>query len=64
MVTMQLGPDEVAVEGIVKAVRRIVLTGYVDVVVSFETGEAQGRIIRSYIMKWQLEQRRRLAGQS
>jgi hypothetical protein len=29
--------------------------------VSFETGEAQSRIIRSYIMKWQLEQRRRLA---
>jgi hypothetical protein len=64
MVTMQLGPDVVAVEGIVNAVRHIIETGYVDVVVSFETGEAQGRVIRSYIMKWQLEQRRRLAAKS
>lgn len=64
MVTMQLGPDVVAVEGPVVAVRKIVETGYVDVVVSFETGEALGRIIRGYIMKWQLEQRRRLAASS
>jgi hypothetical protein len=60
-VTMQLGADVVAVEGPVIAVRNIVETGYVDVVVSFEAGEALGRIIRSYIMRWQLEQRRRLA---
>jgi len=64
MVTMQLGPDVVAVDGSVIAVRNIIETGYVDVIVSFGTGEAQGRIIRSYIMKWQLEQRRRLAAKS
>lgn len=60
-VTMRLGEDVVMVEGPVIAVRTIIETGYVDVVVAFETGEAQSRIIRSYIMKWQLEQRRRLA---
>jgi hypothetical protein len=63
-VAMQLGPDVVKVEGPVIAVRAIVETGYVDVVVSFETGEALGRVIRGYILKQQLERRRRMAANS
>jgi hypothetical protein len=60
-VAMLLGPDVVEVEGPVLAVRHIVETGYVDVVVQFRTGESLGRTIRGYILKQQLEQRRRLA---
>jgi hypothetical protein len=61
VVAMLLGADVVEVEGPVLAVRHIVETGYVDVVVQFRTGEVLGRTIRSYILKQQLERRRRLA---
>jgi hypothetical protein len=60
-VTMLLGADAVEVEGPIFAVRRIVETGYVDVVVQFQAGEAVGRTIRGYILKQQLERRRRMA---
>jgi hypothetical protein len=63
-VTMLLGDDVVEVEGPIFAVRRIVETGYVDVVVQFHAGEQVGRMIRGYILKQQLERRRRAAARS
>jgi hypothetical protein len=59
-VTILLGADVIEVEGPVFGVRPIVETGYVDVVVQFRSGEAFGRTIRGYILKQQLERRRRM----
>jgi hypothetical protein len=63
-VTMLLGDDVIEVEGPIFAVRRIVETGYVDIVVQFHAGEQVGRMIRGYILKQQLERRRRAAARS
>jgi hypothetical protein len=63
-VTMLLGADVVEVEGPVFMVRHIVETGFVDVVVQFRAGETLGRTIRGYILKQQLERRRRMAANS
>jgi hypothetical protein len=47
------------VSGRVLDVRHLKQTGHFDIIVAFEPGEALRRVIRGYILRRQLEERRR-----
>jgi hypothetical protein len=58
---LRLDADVVKINGRVLFVRRNVETADFDVVVQYETTETVGRLIRSYVLRRQMEERRRLA---
>jgi hypothetical protein len=60
-VALRLDADVVKINGRVLFVRRNVETADFDVVVQYETTETVGRLIRSYVLRRQMEERRRLA---
>jgi hypothetical protein len=60
-VELRLDADLVQIGGRVLFVRRNVETADFDVVVEYETSETVGRLIRSYVLRRQMKERRRLA---
>jgi hypothetical protein len=60
-VGLRLDTDVVQIAGRVLFVRRNVETADFDVVVQYETSETVGRLIRSYVLRRQMAERRRLA---
>jgi hypothetical protein len=59
-VSVDLNGDLAAVTGSVLDVRQLKETGHFDIIVAFEPTEALRRVIRGYVLRRQLEERRRL----
>jgi hypothetical protein len=58
-VSVNLGGDRPTLTGPVLDVRHMKQTGHFDIIVAFEPDESLCRVIRSYILRRQLEERRR-----
>ena len=59
-VLLKLDGDRLSLRGTVLFVRRHPQTASFDLIITYETPEAVGRTIRSYVLKREMEARRRL----